>query len=1245
LQFSDTRQTVPQRAKQQITEVNLISRKARWLMTTGLLMALLGMAVPSLASSTPGTGQEAAPIPAWEPEAGLDSPLFIHLRSGSFDPLQALPQLPDSLSYTPAEAAAAGVYIVQFTGPVMPAWKQAVTTAGGQLGDYLPDHAFLVHLDVTAKVQVEALPFVRWVGPYQPAYKLAPDVDTDAVRSYRVILAPWADRTATQAALTSLGVKARSYSQGFSAVLDGAQADQVARLADVLWVEPYYLQRAHNDVGGGTIMGGTTAWSNGYTGSGVTIAVADTGLDTGTASTIHQDFSGRVAHISSWPVVYINYGGGCEIANAGADDGAADVDSGHGTHVAGSVAGSGARSSGQFKGLGYEATVTFQAVEQYTTWTFPDPFFCPNGYWLTGIPDDVRDLLNEAYGWGARIHNNSWGSKVNDTNRGVYDEQAAQFDDFIHQHPDMTVVTSAGNAGADADRDGYVDENSTASPATAKNVITVGASENERSSGGYQYTWGQMRPQEFPVDPTKSDHLSNNREHLAAFSSRGPLADGRIKPDVVAPGTNVLSVRSSQAANVDSYWWGPYDAYYMYMGGTSMASPLAAGAATLVREYYVEGEGHANPSAALIKATLINSAVDISGYGNSNEEAGQPIPNNHEGWGRIDVGAATTPGKRQFVDNTGGVSTGASETYSYHIKPGQPFKVTLVWSDAAGSPGAGKALVNDLNLRVTAPGGTTTYWGNHFSGGWSQPGGSADTLNNVENVYVQAPTAGAWTVEIVGQSVPQGPQPFALVVDGDMSLAEVLTVAGIQPTRAPNNAPLTGAVVSGAGFAATSVVHLVHGTEVISGTNLFVDTEADTITVDLDLDGATPGLWDVRVTNPGPDTATLEDGLRVLDATLPDLRISKTAAESTVEPGSWLTYTIAIDNDGYVTATGVTFTDTLPSGVTFDRLSSACDGGVTVLPEGFACHAQGGSLSVGAGITYTLVVSIPEDARGTLVNRVVVGSVEADGYPGDNSDQESVIADGGTIYLPLVTKNWPPVPGAPTLYPIDDPGSDGDYTVRWAAGDGPAPSSYDLEENSAVILADYAGTSYDFSGKAVGTYTYRVRGKNSYATGPWSSEQSVSVASQDPIQNGDFENGPDGSWTEYSSNGYDLIVDSFSPLVYPHSGSWAVWLGGVSDEVSSITQQITVPSASSTLSFWYWIASWDDTCGNDFGQLRVGSTVIDTFDLCEVENTRGWVEHTADLSAYAGQSVSLQIRAETDSSQNSNFFIDDVVFE
>jgi hypothetical protein len=174
-----------------------------------------------------------------------------------------------------------------------------------------------------------------------------------------------------------------------------------------------------------------------------------------------------------------------------------------------------------------------------------------------------------------------------------------------------------------------------------------------------------------------------------------------------------------------------------------------------------------------------------------------------------------------------------------------------------------------------------------------------------------------------------------------------------------------------------------------------------------------------------------------------------------------------------------------------------------------------------------------------------------------------------------------------------------------------------------------------------------VRGESSDGPGPWSNEESVSVTSAgDPIQNGDFESGRDGSWTEDSTNDQVLIVRDDEPYflpVYPHGGDWLAWLGGMADEVSSITQQVTVPSAESTLSFWYWIAS-QDTCGNDFGYLRVGDTAIDTFDLCQSENTNDWVEHAADLSAYAGQSVSLQIRGETNSSGQSNFFIDDVAF-
>lgn len=1067
------------------------TKRFHWLSTPGLFLILLLVVVPTMASSNMDVAAPGLPR-----EGSGKEPVFLHLKAGTFDPLKTALSLPSRLSYTSGDAQAVDTVIVQFSGPVKSEWKEAVVSTGGRLGGYLPDYAFLVHLDAQAREDVRALPFVRWVGPYQPGYKLAPDVDYGDVRSYRIILASWAEQTAAQKALDALEIGAQRADRGFVAVLRGDQLDQVARLADVIWIEPLYLQRAFNDVGGGTIMGGTTAWSSGYTGDSVTVAIADTGLDTGVAGTIHQDFSGRVLdiHISSWPVLDADWGGGCIPTNSGADDGAADRDSGHGTHVAGSVAGNGARSSGQIKGLGFDATVTFQAVEQFTAW----PSACAegDGYYLSGIPYDVRDLLNEAYGWGARIHNDSWGGGE----YGVYDIQAADFDDFIHQHPDMTVVVAAGNAGTDGDSDGYVDEDSLSSPGTAKNVITVGASDNERDTGGYNplgpcWTWGNCWSSYYPTNPTKDDRISDSREELAAFSSRGPMADGRIKPDVVAPGTNILSTRSSLAT---SDGWGPYNQYYMYMGGTSMASPLTAGAAAVVREYYMEGEAHANPSAALIKATLINSAVDISGYGNSSEEAGQPIPNNHEGWGRVNVAAATTPGSRWFVDNTTGVGTGATQAYEFFVGTGQAFKTSLVWSDTPGPGAGGKALVNDLDLRVTAPDGTTQYWGNYFSGGWSQTGGSADRYNNVENVYIASPSSGTWTVEVIGQNVPQGPQPFALVVNGNLS-QEQLAVTGIAPTRARNNANLTGAVISGSGFESGAQAHLIRGGAVITGTNLVTDPDVDTITADFDLNGATPGLWDVRVTNPSTLSDTLENGFLVIDSALPDLTVSNSATESSVEAGNLLTYTISIVNTGYVTATGVVFTDSLPGSAAFWNLSPACVGGTVSLLGGFACQISGGSLGAGEGIVYTLVVSVSNTAKGTLVNQVVAGSTEQDAFLDDNTDEASVAVSSGTtlIYLPVVTRGWPPIPATPVLRAISNPGGDGDYAVSWNSAD--KAETYTLQEDDNASFSSptnrYAGsgTSWSAVGKTVATYYYRVKANNSFGSSAWSNTESVIV--------------------------------------------------------------------------------------------------------------------------------------------------------
>ncbi len=143
-----------------------------------------------------------------------------------------------------------------------------------------------------------------------------------------------------------------------------------------------------------------------------------------------------------------------------------------------------------------------------------------------------------------------------------------------------------------------------------------------------------------------------------------------------------------------------------------------------------------------------------------------------------------------------------------------------------------------------------------------------------------------------------------------------------------------------------------------------------------------------------------------------------------------------------------------------------------------------------------------------------------------------------------------------------------------------------------------------------------------------------------PIVNGDFEQGATG-WTQYSTHGWTLIRQTFPGSVTPHGGSWAAWLGGDYDDTSYVLQQVTIPASRPYLTYWHWIASADG-CGYDFGGVIVNSTVVDTYDLCTSANTGGWVKHVVNLSAYAGQSVSFQIRVETDSSENSNLFVDDV---
>ncbi len=344
-------------------------------------------------------------------------------------------------------------------------------------------------------------------------------------------------------------------------------------------------------------------------------------------------------------------------------------------------------------------------------------------------------------------------------------------------NPDFVVLFAAGNSGMDLNGDGVIDEGAISVPATAKNCITVGASENLVLRQGIQRTWGV-----FGMDPTsgksiwgalpmRDDFLSDNSRGVAAFSSRGPTADGRIKPDVIAPGTNNLSLRSRAPEVSANDSWGVFDEDYVFMGGTSMATPLVAGAAALVREYYKVKENRLFVSSALVKATLINGAIDLypGQFQNFNEIPTQR-PNMHEGFGRVDLEYALIPSLprvRRSIDDTQGIKEREERVYTLKVTDeNEPLRITMVYTDMPASPAVQRALVNDLDVVLQAPDGKKLYPNGLFH---------RDDVNNVENIDLQHPKKGNYVVRITAPSVPQGlgvedRQPFSVVMSGGFEL-------------------------------------------------------------------------------------------------------------------------------------------------------------------------------------------------------------------------------------------------------------------------------------------------------------------------------------------------------------------------------------------------------------------------------------------------------------------------------------------
>ncbi|MBM4264409.1 MAG: serine protease [Deltaproteobacteria bacterium] len=661
-------------------------------------------------------------------------------------------------------------YVIQFIGPVKQSWLTAVRATGAKLRNPYGNFGYIVWARPAMLAKIAELRFVHFVEHLAHQARLAPGLTGPAARGdgdlprrqvrpgvYSVEIFDASDTERIARAARTLGFKVLSKEARAKLLLVEStenaaprrkQLQDLCTVHGVRFIRERALRRTSNNVATG-IMGNvfTATATNGLklAGDGEVVAVCDTGLDTGDTSSIHADFAGRIVAIKSYP---ITPDWNSIIFNTNGDDGPADLDSGHGTHVAGSVLGNGAASSSGpavIRGHAHKAKLVFQAIEQEMKWRPNAPAWArAERYLLSGIPANLRPLFQFARNQGARVHSNSWGGG----DAGAYDDQCEQFDQFVWDNKDFCFVIAAGNDGTDNDGDGKINLTSVTSPGTAKNCVTVGACENLRPEFNTE-KYGEWWPGDFPVNPIKGDPMANNAAQVVAFSSRGPTLDGRVKPEVVAPGTFILSTRSSRLAP-NNFAWGAYPTNhkYFHMGGTSMATPLVAGALAVIREFLRKKRNIANPSAALLKALLIAGAQRLTGTAPVGT-----ILDNHQGFGRVNLDRSLkTP---LLTVDAPGLTTGEKATFTVAVPTSsKALRIALAYTDFPSD-----TLVNNLNLMATDPSGKR-YIGNRSN--VSQGPIVFDANNNAEAIHASNAKKGSWSVEVIASNVTSVRQDFAL---------------------------------------------------------------------------------------------------------------------------------------------------------------------------------------------------------------------------------------------------------------------------------------------------------------------------------------------------------------------------------------------------------------------------------------------------------------------------------------------------
>ncbi len=713
---------------------------------------------------------------------------LIKLRRGQLDTTGGEPQI-EAEFRQPANLAHA-LHLVQLFGPPTVEAVQKIEATGAKIISYVPNNAYLVWVSQHQLRQLRALQaqeaVIQWEGDFHPFYKIDSHIEVESRDQHafaiEIVDTPEAARTLEYIkALANKVVMPEMKLAGtiqIKIAADSFKIADLAKLPDVIFIEPTAKPTLHDERASQILANSiveetinnvkifrpsspgylTFLNSLGFTSNfDFAIDIADSGFDRGADAlpNLHPDF---LDASGASRVLYLHDFTGTQAANPTRDT------DGHGTLNASIAAGFNANTASNFRdALGYQYGLGVAPFARIGV----SKVFNDNGDFVENL--SYAQMLNRAYSDGARITNNSWG--LCDLEFGLcnlYNSDARAYDTLVRDidpnglgYQQMVAVFSAGN-------DGKNGAATVAMPASAKNVIAVGASEGFRATDAS----GNLLTDGCGVTGTSAD----NAQDVTDFSSGGPLQDGRIKPDLVAPGTHITGVATQDSTyatkpentlGVCNRFFPAGQTLYTWSSGTSHAAPSVSGGAALAYQWLRARLG-TEPSAALVKAFLLNSTTYLTG-----KNANDNLPGAKQGWGLMNIARMFEPIDRIIHEEGAYLFTQSGgppfEISGVITDPTKEFRVMLTYSDAAGTALSNAPYVNQLNLEVTV--GGVTYYGNVFAGQYSKTGGAKDFLNNVQGVRLPAGTTGSFTIRVIPTIIAGDGAPFnSISVDQDFAL-------------------------------------------------------------------------------------------------------------------------------------------------------------------------------------------------------------------------------------------------------------------------------------------------------------------------------------------------------------------------------------------------------------------------------------------------------------------------------------------